>query len=82
MGEIEIRRVYNASPQRVWDAWTRPDEHRAQRIVDEGPADSPGVLYAQALIDHAAGRPSDALHRAIALEPLLAEEAKADGLST
>ena len=26
MGEIEIRRVYNASPQRVWDAWTRPDE--------------------------------------------------------
>jgi len=26
MAEIEIRRVYNASPQRVWDAWTRPDE--------------------------------------------------------
>jgi uncharacterized protein YndB with AHSA1/START domain len=26
MGEIEIRRVYNASPQRVWDAWTQPDQ--------------------------------------------------------
>ena len=26
MGEIDIRRVYNASPQRVWDAWTQPEQ--------------------------------------------------------
>ncbi|WP_053226066.1 SRPBCC family protein [Solirubrobacter soli] len=26
MGEIDIRRVYAASPQRVWDAWTQPDQ--------------------------------------------------------
>ena len=26
MGEIDIRRVYNASPQRLWDAWTQPDQ--------------------------------------------------------
>jgi uncharacterized protein YndB with AHSA1/START domain len=26
MAEIEIRRVYRASPQRLWDAWTRPEE--------------------------------------------------------
>jgi uncharacterized protein YndB with AHSA1/START domain len=23
---IEITRVYNASPQRLWDAWTQPDQ--------------------------------------------------------
>jgi uncharacterized protein YndB with AHSA1/START domain len=26
MGEIDIRRVYAATPQRVWDAWTRPEQ--------------------------------------------------------
>jgi hypothetical protein len=52
----------------------------AQAIVDDGAADSPGVLYAQALVDHAAGRRSDALERAIALEPRLRDEARADGL--
>jgi uncharacterized protein YndB with AHSA1/START domain len=26
MAEIDIRRVYAASPQRVWDAWTQPDQ--------------------------------------------------------
>ena len=26
MGEIDIRRVYRAPPQRVWDAWTQPDQ--------------------------------------------------------
>ena len=25
-GEISIRRVYSASPQQVWDAWTRPEQ--------------------------------------------------------
>jgi hypothetical protein len=53
----------------------------AQAIVDEGPRDSPGVLYAQALVDHAAGRATDALTRAIAQEPRLRDEAKADGLT-
>jgi uncharacterized protein YndB with AHSA1/START domain len=24
--EISIRRVYSASPQQVWDAWTRPEQ--------------------------------------------------------
>jgi hypothetical protein len=58
-----------------------PDTRAAQAIVDEGPADSPGVLYAQALIDHAAGRASTALQRALALEPRLQAEAQEDGLS-
>jgi hypothetical protein len=57
-----------------------PDVDGAQAIVDEGPDDSPGVLYAQALVDHAAGRDTDALRRAIAREPRLAAEARADGL--
>jgi hypothetical protein len=57
----------------------RPDE--AQVIVDEGPGDSPGVLYAQALIDHATGHKGDALERAIALEPRLGAEASIDGLT-
>jgi hypothetical protein len=60
---------------------TLPDVAAAQAIVEEGPDDSPGVLYAQALVDHAAGRDSDALARAIALEPRLAGEAEADGLT-
>jgi hypothetical protein len=38
------------------------------------------VLYAQALVDRAAGRSTDTLARALALEPRLAEEARADGL--
>jgi hypothetical protein len=58
-----------------------PDIAGAQAIADEGPDDSPGVLYAQALIDRAAGRETDALARAIALEPRLADEAEADGLT-
>jgi hypothetical protein len=58
-----------------------PDIATAQAIVDEGPADSAGVLYAQALIDHATGRDSDALPRAIALEPRLHAEAESDGLT-
>jgi hypothetical protein len=57
-----------------------PDVLAAQAIVDEGAPDSPGVLYAHALVDHTARRASDALARAIALEPWLADEARADGL--
>ena len=53
----------------------------AQAVVDEGPKDSPGVLYAQALIDHATGTTSDALTQAVALEPRLHAEAEADGLT-
>ena len=60
---------------------TLPDVQAAQSIVDEGPDDSPGVMYAQALIDRAAGRTSDALARALALEPRLAGEARVDGLT-
>jgi uncharacterized protein YndB with AHSA1/START domain len=26
MGEIDITRVYAATPQQVWDAWTQPDQ--------------------------------------------------------
>jgi uncharacterized protein YndB with AHSA1/START domain len=26
MGEIDITRVYRATPQQVWDAWTQPDQ--------------------------------------------------------
>jgi uncharacterized protein YndB with AHSA1/START domain len=26
MAEIDIRRVYAGPPQRVWDAWTQPDQ--------------------------------------------------------
>jgi hypothetical protein len=58
-----------------------PDVAAAQAIVDDGPDASPGVLYAQALVDRAAGTKSDALARAIALEPRLADEAEADGLT-
>jgi len=36
-------------------------------------------MYARALVDHAAGEPSDWLARAIAIEPRL--RAEADGLS-
>jgi hypothetical protein len=57
----------------------RPEQ--AQAIVDEGPPDSPGVLYAQALIDHETGTTSDALTQAFALEPRLQAEAEADGLT-
>jgi hypothetical protein len=53
----------------------------AQALVDEGPRGSPGVLYAQALIDHATRTTSDALADAIALEPRLRAEAEADGLT-
>ena len=56
----------------------------AQDIVDEGPDDSPGVMYAQALVHHAAGRTVEArewLARAVALEPRLEVEARADGLT-
>jgi hypothetical protein len=55
-----------------------------QSIVDEGPDDSPGVMYAQALVHHAAGRSELArewLARAVAIEPRLEEEARADGLT-
>jgi hypothetical protein len=38
-------------------------------------------MYARALIDHAAGEPSDWLDRAIALEPRLEAEARADHLT-
>jgi hypothetical protein len=58
-----------------------PDVIAAQAIVDDGPDDSPGVLYAQALIDHATGAKSDVLARAIAREPRLEAEARADGLA-
>ena len=58
-----------------------PDAIAAQAIVDDGPDDSPGVLYAQALIDHATGAKSDVLARAIAREPRLEAEARADGLA-
>jgi hypothetical protein len=56
----------------------------AQAIVDEGPSDSPGVMYAQALVHHAAGRTEAArewLAKATAIEPRLADEARADGLT-
>jgi len=26
MGEIDIRRVYTATPQQIWDAWTQPEQ--------------------------------------------------------
>jgi hypothetical protein len=58
-----------------------PDIDGAQAIVDDGPDDSPGVLYAQALVDHAAAANTGALARAIALEPRLMREAEADGLT-
>lgn len=58
-----------------------PDVAAAQAIAGEGPDDSPGVIYAQALIDHARGERSDALARALALEPRLRAEAEADGLT-
>jgi hypothetical protein len=56
----------------------------AQAIVDDGPEDSPGVMYAQALVHHAGGRTAEArewLGRALALEPRLQAEARADGLT-
>ena len=56
----------------------------AQAIVDEGRDDSPGVLYAQALVHAAAGRDDEAhaaLARALDLEPRLAGEARTDGLT-
>jgi hypothetical protein len=55
----------------------------AQAVVDEGPPDSPGVMYAQALVHHAARRVEEAraaLARATALEPRLVDEAAADDL--
>ncbi|WP_211232930.1 hypothetical protein [Solirubrobacter soli] len=58
-----------------------PDVPSAQTIVDEGDPDSPGVTYAQALIDHATHTTSDALARAIALDPRLEQEATHDGLT-
>jgi hypothetical protein len=58
-----------------------PDVRAAQEIVDDGPEDSPGVMYAQALIDRAAGRESDALARALEIEPRLAGEARVDRLT-
>ena len=53
----------------------------ARAVVADGPDDSPGVMYARALVDHAAGEPSDWLVRAFAIEPRLRAEAEADGLS-
>jgi hypothetical protein len=71
-GSEFIWRVRALLPERL-------DEARA--IVAGGPEDSPGVMYARALIDHAAGEPSDWLDRAIALEPRLEAEARADHLT-
>jgi hypothetical protein len=58
----------------------------AQALVSEGLVeipDSPGVMYAQALVCAAAGRVDEArvwLARAVAIEPRLEGEAKEDGL--
>ena len=47
----------------IWRVRALLPDHsdEAQAVVDEGPEDSPGVLYAQALIHHATGTTSDAL---------------------
>ena len=73
-GSEFIWRVKALLPDRVGEA---------QAVVDEGPGDSPGVMYAQALIHHVARRDDEArasLARAIALEPRLEQEAAGDGL--
>jgi hypothetical protein len=73
-GSEFIWRVRALLPDRIGEA---------QAIVDEGPDDSPGVLYAQALVHAAAGRDHEAratLARAIEIEPRLGHEARHDGL--
>jgi len=59
---------------------------RAREVADEGLVEAPGnpgVYYAQALVASSDGRAQDArewLANAVALEPLLLEEARAEGL--
>jgi hypothetical protein len=73
-GSVFLWRVRALLPDRI---------DQAQAVVDDGPPDSPGVMYAQALIHHAAHRDDEAraaLARATGLEPRLVDEATADGL--
>jgi hypothetical protein len=65
----------------IWRVRAERDPRRAWAIAEEAPADTPGGLYARALAAHAAGEdPRAYLDRAIALEPRLTDEARADGL--
>lgn len=53
----------------------------AQAVVDEGAEDSPGVLYAQALVQAAPTTLRAWLAWAVEIEPRLADEAKRDGMA-
>lgn len=73
-GSEWIWRVRALLPERV---------EEAQALVDDGPSDSPGVMYARALVCAASGRVDEArewLARAVEIEPRLVREAREDGL--